>query len=174
MHSSICVCVCNLCDTLCCLWAFFIVCLRIMCWSLRRRPACRNQWFGCRMQVCSTAAACCAVQGFLAACITIKQTHFTLCHAPQLSGVDVRVLCHLELRFRLRQSLVRHSWFSHSSRLAGHHNRSYKHDVSLSSALCQHNFIAQKLLFYCSGVFIFVLVSTLSLLFLVKFFEKQK
>ncbi|CAM4639987.1 unnamed protein product [Leuciscus chuanchicus] len=32
------------------------------------------------MQGC-TATACCAVQGFLAECITVKQTHFTLCHA---------------------------------------------------------------------------------------------
>lgn len=35
----------------------------------------------------------CAVQGFLAACIAVKQSHH---HAPQLSGTDVRVLCHLE------------------------------------------------------------------------------
>lgn len=60
-----------------------------------------DQVSGCRMQGC-TATACCAVQGFLAACITVKQTHFTLPrrHKPQLSGLDVRFFCHLDPRSR--------------------------------------------------------------------------
>ncbi len=112
LHSSMCVSVCSLFQhehaclwdpALCCLRVFFIVCLRIICWSLRRRPACRNQWFGCRMQVCSTAAACGArpvhCAGFFGSvhCCKIDALHLVSHHhAPQLSGTDVRVLCHLE------------------------------------------------------------------------------
>lgn len=74
-------------------------------------------------------------------------------HKPQLSGLDVRVFCHLEPRSRRDGGRC--------VTADSHHTRSDKHDVSLSSALYRSEVNRETFL-----------VSALSLMFLIKLFEK--